>query len=74
MPGPSMLVVKTCNSCPFAASAAEAMDGKDWSPIAHGWQIARDHMEDAHAPPLTVSTSTIHRLDQKAESEPQSSG
>ena len=47
--GKDLQFVPFCCQC-----AAEAMDGKDWSPIAHGWQIARDDMEDAHAPPLTV--------------------
>src|SRR5262249_45323182 len=59
--GKDLHFVPSCRQC-----SAEAMDCKNWSSIAHSWQIARDHMEDAHAPTLTVSTSTIHRLDQKS--------
>ncbi len=60
--GKDLQFVPFCCQC-----AAEAMDGKDWSPIAHGWQIARNHMEDSHAPTLQGSTSTIYRCNRPEE-------
>src|SRR5262245_2277368 len=54
--GKDLHFVPFCCQC-----AAEAMDCKNWSSIAHSWQIARNHMEDTHGPTLTLSTSTIHR-------------
>jgi hypothetical protein len=37
--------VPSCGEC-----AAEAVDGKNWSPVSHGWQIARNYVKNSHAP------------------------
>jgi hypothetical protein len=43
--GEDLQFVPSCRQC-----AAEAVDGKNWSSVSHGWQIARNHVKNSHAP------------------------
>jgi len=54
--GKDLHFVPSCRQC-----SAEAMDRKNWSSIAHSWQVAWDHMEDSHVPTLQIPISTIYQ-------------
>jgi hypothetical protein len=43
--GEDLQFVPSCRQC-----SAEAVDGKNWSYVSHGWQIARNHVKNSHAP------------------------